>query len=192
MSDNILTKKERCDALIEMTKIHRERLNSRRSYQWKINLALWSGLGLLAGSIATGRDQLNVISSPWIWGSGSVVLMFIFTAHLRFVWGIATRNKSDKDLAKEKLDLAEDQIQEIAKKQKKRFIKSSSCPFWDYSFFSEIIITACLIGLVVLAVVSRKPWLVSKSENTTTITTTTKPTTTTTITETTTRTTTRP
>ena len=109
MCDSDSKKHETIKELLELTDRHRARFEGRRGYEWKLSLGLWSGLALLAGSLAKGEGPVSL--SPWWLLPAGLILVFLLFA---FVWlpGIAWRHDDDRTKARNCLDQAEWMIRE--------------------------------------------------------------------------------
>lgn len=94
--------KERFDALLAISKAHRERFEKRRSYEWKIFLALWSGLGLLAIGLSRASVTFGTPSLYWL----VPLSVAIFVAVFGFTLQVSKRHQQDSGLARHYLDLA--------------------------------------------------------------------------------------
>jgi hypothetical protein len=168
--------KEQFDALLDLSKLHRERLERRRSYEWKVNLALWAGLGALAGVLATKEVNLDEWRCwvPWFAGGILVLIGAVFT----FVWirTLCTQNNQDSRLAESFAREAEalacsgvTSLKEVYRRcgLDDRVVESGEEANGDnamlrrtpwianWAAFSEIIFTWCMICLVGLAAFGR-------------------------------------
>ena len=149
------TDKDRAYLLLEISKMHRERFNTRRSYQWKVNLALWSALGLLSGTIASKGITLPI--APIGWALGGVIVALVLASYVYWQGRLAWHNANDRTQAKNVLtqcegiveaktngyDTSETEVDSKRKGWKFRF---------DYSHFFQTVITAALLAFLAAAV----------------------------------------
>ena len=169
MPDDELTTKEKIDALIEISKLHRQRFDARRSYEWKVNLALWPALAVVVAAIAVGKcDQvLNRLTLL----SGLGVLICIFLVYT-FVWtrGLSARNAEDRRKAwafsheAERLAWPADSDSELPAGPGKE-----SQGGFDWSQWSQVAITLLFILLIVIAAVGRTSATTGSSGQTLTV-----------------------
>ncbi|HUS93199.1 MAG TPA: hypothetical protein VM695_15180 [Phycisphaerae bacterium] len=89
------------DAVLAIQDRHRERFERRRTYEWRISLALWSALGVLIGVVLTGKIQ----SASGCWRVLGIVLATVGVAlvlvgyvfgHLKYT---IKRHWKDRDMA---------------------------------------------------------------------------------------------
>ncbi len=88
--------KERFDAQMRIVDHYNSRCAGRMSNGWKISLALWSSLGLLAGALITKRVSIgNDDFRCFVF----ILLGLVFAAYSWLVWVIALDNRQDlKDI----------------------------------------------------------------------------------------------
>jgi len=141
---------DRFNALMMIHDAHRRRFENRQTYEWKVCLAVWSALGLLAGSVATGRAQIALTPTRQYIGLGLLVLIvgvFIFL----WQYGLARRFNSDRRQEKRALDKAMKLLDPSFKPKP----ISNDCFLWQFSSTTQIVITLCLAGLVILAFLAK-------------------------------------
>jgi len=130
-----LDQKQTIDAYLAISKRHRDRMDQRRSYEWKVNLALWSGLGFIAGQALRGGTRANFCSC-WLW----IPILMVAGAYVPWIWIIGKHNHYDSDRAKDYLDLAEETIP-----PRPPCKESGPC-----KWYSQLFQTAVTVALLVL------------------------------------------
>jgi hypothetical protein len=157
------------DAFLDMSKHHRERFNTRRSYEWKVNLALWAGLGVFGGTVARADVNLTLFQQCCI----IVILLFVAMVYtLSWSRGVSESNDHDSRLGeafareaevlacggKDKLSAVYNSLIVVPSSKKpgasrKNPLDSDRSTWWwsNWSTFSEIVFTWCMVLLVVLA-----------------------------------------
>ncbi len=147
-----LTSKEKADLLIKLAASEFWSHDTRRQYEWKVNLALWPALALYSGFMLKGEVALPVGSvGKWVvYG----LLTAIFGVYVwPWSWGVQRRNKENIHWEMYYLGLADDQLG-VAPKEgsdlKPR--KWEDRPFWkSWSHMSQIFFTFLLTVIAILA-----------------------------------------
>lgn len=138
--------------LLEVHDRHRERLNVRMSYGWKISLALWSALavlavGLLRGSVLPEAPRLLLVLRL---GCG-----LLFAVYVWWVFAVGHRNYKDRNQAMNYMKLAERALKKTPwyKLLGEKTPCESKNECWPAKYHSQIlqtIITLVLVGFVAL------------------------------------------
>ena len=137
---------------------HRDRLEKRLGYEWKMSFSLWAALGAIGVTMLTGKHA----SAPcWVLAIvyGSVFVLVIVYI---YVWlrDIANRNISDRNKAKLYLDEVteredkslSDSRRALRKKYEKDAKKICECWLCDSGVITQIVITICLAAIILVAV----------------------------------------
>lgn len=154
---------------IKMHDLHRSRFEKRQSYEWKLSLALWSALGLLAGFLAT-----KTVTVPLGVKIVGVLIMLSILFVYGFIWmpGLAIRFDYERDRARHYSDLlAETFPEDVGDPLRKAIVgkpKVSDNPrirwpgtlkrrWLNFSYFTQIFITGCLLAINVLFMFPQAP-----------------------------------
>ena len=155
-----LSRKDRIELLLEMQQRHRQRFDQRVSQSWKTSLALWSSLALLAGTLLTGRVNLDR-DGRCLWIVGSVLLGVVALFYILWLWTIGKRNWADSRDAKRRLDVAERCLGiRVPAKDRLWLEKAFSCWCRYCTQILQGAVTVALAGFVILAFVvanARRP-----------------------------------
>ena len=164
MPESDQERKVRIEILIETAKFHRDRFNSRRSYQWKLNLALWSAVALLAGFLFT--NELNTQRTPCcVYCFGLLLLLLVNVVYFYWTVHVSLHDVSDRNLARRWMREAATEVYpgENGQAKLKQLNKDALPPreggagWMDYSTRTQIAITLLLSAMVVIAAWARVP-----------------------------------
>ena len=125
--------------------------DSRRAFEWKIAISLWTALAAFLATVLTGRIDLPpIVTIPVVAGAAAVLLVM----HVVFVRGIARANKINR----QKQFFYEDQMnrmlnlslpEEIDKLVERA--KRSHGKLWNWSHSFQLLVTAMLLIICVIA-----------------------------------------
>lgn len=151
----------RVRALLRIADMHWRDFDSRRSYEWKVNFALWTSLGALAGLLLRSEggisDQMGVVAS----GVVAVIYLVYWV-----VWSVGTwrRNYHDfqdahreinsvREIIKNNPNLDRQEDRRIAELPIPRYSTFDIFLIWlDWSRRAQLIITLLFSGLVIAAI----------------------------------------
>lgn len=101
-----MTEKDRLDLFLKMAESSWKEYDTRRSYEWKINLALWAALGAIIGlSLKELSVDFSNYSTLILICMGSLSLVYIFW--LRGLW---KRNEHDQKKRHEFLQIVRSEL----------------------------------------------------------------------------------
>ena len=87
--------KRRFDAVAVLWKGCWDRIQERRTYEWKTTLTLWTALALLVGALLT-----NALPAGCVLSVGVGILGFLVVgAHWVYLGGLGKRHADDRDMA---------------------------------------------------------------------------------------------
>ena len=153
--------KNRIDAIELLRKAQWESFDKRRSYEWKIGIALWTAIASFIVITIKSKITYNIRSLELI--IASIIFVIIIIIHAFWIWDLRRANKLDKDIAiffrdtiMEKITISfpvpiKEQIDSIDKKGRKSKILS----LWSHIF--QLVITLIFILLAVISLLIEKP-----------------------------------
>lgn len=150
-------KKLRVESLLKLGDARIHDADRRREYQWKVNFALWSALGIMAGLQFRGELKLSLHTCVgWLIVALMVVIGIVYT----FSWsqGGYCRNRRDVSQAHWYWNQVEDDlgIEGSPRRVRSEKLQSSpESPWKDWSFVSELTITWIMILLVLISLFSK-------------------------------------
>jgi len=144
MSDNLNSNNNTIDNLLKLASICFDRHDKRREFEWKLNLSLWSAIGIILAYAFT-RDFIPVDRPPStsLWVAHS----FVFVAYLYWTAGLYIRNKQDKEFGKRHLQDAEKHFpKEVAFHEKMTRIEKRKgwTPLWPHPM--TVLVTLMLLA----------------------------------------------
>jgi hypothetical protein len=143
--------KEKADIYLKLGEEAWNRADTRRSYEWKFNLALWPALGILAGFLVNEQVELHLHHQIVM-----SLLLLALLAFYAFVWseGMYKRNTRDIDKAHYYWAQAEKLCYENPLEFKQDPPSFPRAPYarsnWSHS--TQILITCVFIFVVILLI----------------------------------------
>jgi len=136
-------------ALLELREQHRRGCSDRTSNGWKLNLGLWSALGLLAAGLAS-REPRQLELEPCAKLMLTLILMILLVPHTFWAYVLGKRNEEE---ARKVRCLGTEIESKIGGKRGKCATGEKSRWLWTYhSQILQIAITVCLAGLILTLV----------------------------------------
>jgi hypothetical protein len=138
------------NALLALRKQSLEAFDKRRSYEWKISLALWSGIGLMTGFLYPNRESLAATTPQWL----ITVIFATVVLVYGFVWApeVARRQRDDLAQAEAYRRAAETLLTGKPIDQFGVLPASYWKGFVDFASWTKSVITACFFLLALLIV----------------------------------------
>jgi len=136
-------------------------MEQRRSYEYKVTLALWSALAILAAALLSEKTKLGL--TPCAFWIAAALLIGVWLVYvLAFLRGVISRNYSDTAIAKPILDwLTRSTFSRVESPEELRAMEeamdrgrelfSPKRPMLGWGPMTEAVIAACLGGLVLYA-----------------------------------------
>lgn len=81
---------------IQLARLSHEAFIDRRSYEWKINFALWISIGVFTYFAVTSSVWSSIRAIPWNWIIGTFYLIAFILYAFPFQIGLQTSNARDK------------------------------------------------------------------------------------------------
>jgi hypothetical protein len=143
--------KERAEVLENLREGAWESFNTRREYEWKVCLALWTAMAAFIGTLLTGKIELT--RAPAL--MTIAVAMAILVLHICWLSGLIKAHAADKKVnlffantLTEKIGVSFDsKLSHELKQTRKKWGK-----LWDWNSLFQIGITALLAAAAVTAV----------------------------------------
>jgi hypothetical protein len=152
--------KDKTEVLLKLADVFWRSHDARRSYEWKVNFALWPAIAVFAGLLLRGNAEM----APTIWVKFLIttLLIGILLVYLWWKHGIHSKNSKDKFrelsylyLIQQGLELAQKITEELGITDGKILGKPSEEPpepwYLDWSQGPQIVITAILIFAAIVA-----------------------------------------
>lgn len=158
MSTPDLKKNQRVAFLLKLANVAWRDFDKRRSFEWKVNFALWPALGAFAGFLFTHPDSASKVVAVV-----GIVLVAVIGIIYAFVWtpGIRHHNRLDQEAAhhywaavdkvlevespKVRKDFTETLNLSTEEKQLEKYSLRAVRPGWSHR--SQIAFTMVLLGL---------------------------------------------
>jgi hypothetical protein len=130
--------KDKVEALFKLEDSTWREFHQRRSYEWKINFALWASLGTISGFVI--KESLEL--TPWVW----VGIAVLFSAYVWWQYGLFTSNKMDQEKRNCYLQAVREDIGvELPEHLLKRPHTSGKTFYENWSHSTQIAITLVLL-----------------------------------------------
>ncbi len=138
-----MDKKEWFDAQMRIVEHYSAGCGGRMGNGWKISLALWSSLGLLAGALITkrvsiGDDNFRCVVAVWL----IVLLSVVLLTYLLLVWVIGYDNRQDSKRIRRTLKPVLEKIELAAPRR----VKCALLVYYSQIF--QTVITIVLLAFV--------------------------------------------
>jgi hypothetical protein len=141
--------KNRFDALETLRQAAWTAFTGRRSFEWKVCLALWAGIGAYIGTLLSGKVTPQ---TPHMWGATAAAVVIVLS-HAYWIYGLARANELDKEqafffrdamMAELSMEFPKDVIEKIATVKR----GWHTCKNWNRYF--QITITVLLAAAAAL------------------------------------------
>ena len=145
-------KRERAGALMKLAESSWKEFDTRRTYEWKVNFALWAALAALAGILLRGEAHLNLILAIIL----AVLILLINVVYI-LLWtrGMHARNKIDQTNAHFYWLLVEQELGIKDERHKAYKESAEKEPFWkNWSRGTQVTITMIITILAAASLVS--------------------------------------
>jgi NADH:ubiquinone oxidoreductase subunit 5 (subunit L)/multisubunit Na+/H+ antiporter MnhA subunit len=142
--------KNRIDTLLRLADFSWRDVDTRRSYEWKINFGLWGAFGLLAG--ASLRGDIQWPRSPlFIWITAAILILVCLVYIFGWIRGLYERQTRNQAHAHHYLDMVEEELQ-ISTPRRKFQPQKPRWPLFNWSVGSQIVITVLLAALAFFSI----------------------------------------
>jgi len=147
MASEPLSARDSVEAALKLGDCAWRDFDTRRSYEWKANLALWTALG--AFSFLFLKGDAKPLPGPWM--AAAIVILLLIDAVYIFIWtpGVFRRNRHDQDSAHSYWH----QAATLANLKIPPVPEISRSAFKNWSHASQVMITLFLTLVAILAVV---------------------------------------
>jgi hypothetical protein len=142
---------ERVDVLLQLAKAAWDEMDKRREYEWRVNLALWPALAILAGFVLRGEFVPDA-AAKWTVIAGLVSIAIVYV----YPWsvGLHNRNSTNRRAAAVYWHLAEQCIGSDTDYHKPTKKKSL---LLDWARVTQVVITLILVVITVVALFRAQP-----------------------------------
>jgi hypothetical protein len=145
-----LSSKDRIKLLLKLADAAWRDFDQRRSYEWKINFALWAALGSFAGFLFKGGPKIYGMRAYSVYA-----ILFLIGCIYTLLWtrGLKRRNYEDQAAAHHYWSQADKVIGVASPRVRSQFQAASSRPLVKtWSHFSQVAITSLFLIIAALAV----------------------------------------
>ena len=143
--------KDYVDTLLKFADASWHEMDTRRSYEWKVNFGLWTTLGVLAG--VSFKGETSSLPQTPMWMIALVLLLFPVIGFVYiFIWtkGLYARNQRNMRRAHYYWNLVETELNLSPRHQV--LPEDVSEPYWrNWSVLSQVLITVIFMLIAFLA-----------------------------------------
>lgn len=151
--------RRRFESLESLRRAAYESFDSRRSYEWKLSLAIWTAeaIALVALLQPTKAGEVFPLNRPWGWAGALAVAVVLVILHCYLSDGLAKSNANDKAEARHFRDEMEKMVnlEQVVKTPFERRDDEGTRGWRQWSHLGQIGITALLAAAAALIIVLR-------------------------------------